>query len=135
MLDIFIKLIEKSIQLVEKRQEHKRSISIDYVEPIYTEFLDVHNNYLVSFKKYREHIKNYGNKGNKLKELIQTLYEDNLFSEHQRQSLRTFCNVASKLEGYDEINSFLLAILDYIVDQGRIPYSDLPPFSRTLQLS
>jgi len=54
MLDLIFRLIDRCIQLAEKRREQNRSIHQDFIEPILADFETVHADYITSFSEYRD---------------------------------------------------------------------------------
>jgi hypothetical protein len=57
MIDLVFSLIDRLIQLVEHHQKVQKDMFKDFVEPIFYEFEKVNNQYLDSFRKYREMIR------------------------------------------------------------------------------
>lgn len=46
MIDGIVKILEKVIQLLERREKQKRSLFFDYVEPMYLDMEKIHSHYL-----------------------------------------------------------------------------------------
>jgi len=57
MIDLVFSLIDRLIQLVEHHQKVQKDMFEDFVEPIFSEFEKVNNQYLESFRKYREMVR------------------------------------------------------------------------------
>ena len=49
MIDGVVKILEKVIQLLERREKVKRNLFLDYVEPIYLDMEKIHSHYLTEF--------------------------------------------------------------------------------------
>jgi len=117
IIDLIDKLIDRCIQLVKHKQEVSRSLLSDFVEPAYAQFEEVHNNYLETFRAYRDKLKN---KNESLPELIDKIKEDNLFSENQRSKLR----VLTQLSADPMVGQFVAGIYDYLTN----PYDFIPQY-------
>ena len=58
MLDLFLKLIDRILDLAKRREEVDRRLYAEFVAPAFADFAVVHKNYLDSFIQYREMISN-----------------------------------------------------------------------------
>ena len=87
MLDLVLKLIDRCINLAETREKGKRELFKDFVEPTFADFEAVHKNYIYSFKKYREVLRNETIPCNTAHPVFVMIAEDNLFSDDTRAKL------------------------------------------------
>ena len=77
VVELIDKLIDSIIKLYKFRKESKKKLFLNFIEPIYSDFETIHNEYLKSFRKYRHILKDTKIS---LKELIDKIREDYLSS-------------------------------------------------------
>ena len=53
LLEAVLRLIDRCIQLLNVRKENRRSLLGDYVAPIYSDFENLHKDYMECFRAYR----------------------------------------------------------------------------------
>ncbi|MGH1542601.1 MAG: hypothetical protein ACRBHB_19420 [Arenicella sp.] len=49
MIDVLVKVVDRTIQLLEKREKKKRELFEDYIKPIFVDMEKIHTNYLEGF--------------------------------------------------------------------------------------
>lgn len=84
ILELTLKLIDRLIQLGERREKINRNLFTDFVSPIFSDFEKIHEEYLASFRKYREMIKMDESR----EQLEDRIKEDMLFTASSRSKLR-----------------------------------------------
>jgi hypothetical protein len=88
MIELVLKLIEKCIELVKRREEVTAKLFDNFVNPAFHDFDLVHRNYLDSFKHYREMLMDTEPELNRAHPILSELRQDALFSEDLRAKLR-----------------------------------------------
>jgi hypothetical protein len=81
------KLADRIIDLLKHHQESKRKFFENYISPVYSLFEEVHAEYLKSFQKYRNMLKENRNYDKVVDELCDLIKEEHLFTTHQREKL------------------------------------------------
>jgi DNA-binding protein H-NS len=109
MIDLIVKLIEKCIQLVQQRQEANRKLYTDFVEPAISDFEKVHQNYLETFKQYREMLTSDSTPINSKHPVLQKLEQDINFSAH----LRTKLTALHQFKDDPVFGTFIMRIVQY----------------------
>jgi len=89
IIDLVDKLIDRCIQLIKSEQERRKDLFENSIKPIFEQFEIVHKEYLQSFKRYRDLLKN---PDEDLQQIIDVIETDNLFSEDQRAKLRALAD-------------------------------------------
>jgi hypothetical protein len=84
IIDLFDKLISRCLQLAERREKARKNLLDDFISPIYQEFEVIHNEYIQSFRKYRELIKTSKTQLRKNSPILDLIREDLLFTSGQR---------------------------------------------------
>lgn len=110
LLDLIEKLINKSIELAKEAQKRKRELFSDFVEPLFKVFEEVHSDYVETFKKARELIKNTKEPLETNRQLKEVILEDALLSRGQRQKL---IKLAASIKP-EIISDFVKAIEEYL---------------------
>jgi hypothetical protein len=93
LLDLVERLIERCIGLVKEHQETKRRLLQDVVDPLYSDFLSVHSEYLACFDEYRVLLREDTEFAMKAPKLRDRLTKDNLFTSGQRGKLLQLCSL------------------------------------------
>ncbi len=109
IIDLVDKLLDRCLELARYNQEVRINLYDNYVNPTYSQFEIVHNNYLESFKNYRELIKSSDEDTDIKSSIIDKIQEDSLFTSN----LRTKLFELSKLCREPVIGEFVNAILHY----------------------
>lgn len=113
IVELVDKLIDRSIQLIKHHQETRRNLLEDFVNPVFSEFESVHENYLECFQKYRDIIKSSDNP----RSVIHEIEKDHLFTEGQRRKLIELSDFSEEpmVGGFvDAIGSYLIGKYYYI---------------------
>lgn len=87
MIDLLLKVIDRCIDLVKRREELNRRLYTDFVEPAFADFEALHRNYLESFARYQLMIKASDVPLNYKHPIVEALADDSLFSSHLRSKL------------------------------------------------
>src|SRR5258708_20683147 len=82
--DLLIKLMEKSIDLLQERRDSRRRLFDVFVKPVDEEFESVHKEYLASLANYRDEIRKGGEW---VEQLIDLIERDRLFTYGHRTKL------------------------------------------------
>jgi hypothetical protein len=54
MVELFLKLIDRLIDLLERQKKSKRAIFTDHIEPLFTDLAQIHSDYLTSLNEIAE---------------------------------------------------------------------------------
>lgn len=87
IVDIIDKLIDRCIQLVRHKEEVHRRLFDDFVHPIHLDFEAVHQDYLETFRKYREMVKAPEPPLNGNHPVLDALAEDAVFNARLRMRI------------------------------------------------
>jgi hypothetical protein len=87
VLDLFLKLIDRLIDLVKRRQELNKASFTDFVAPAMADLEAVHKDYLDRFGRYRDLLEDKKIPLNADHPLFGTIEKDNLFSEGLRSKI------------------------------------------------
>jgi len=109
VIDLVDKLIDRLIQLVRYKQELSRNLFTNFVEPIYLQFEAIHQQYLTSFKTYRDLLKETNTS---IESVVDKIKEDKLFNEGQRQKIYAL----SRSSDDQLIDSFIFHIHEYLIN-------------------
>ncbi len=124
LVDLFDKLINRCIQLAERREKARKHLFDDFISPIYQEFEAIHNEYIQSFRRYRELIKSSKTPLRKNSPILDLVREDLLFTSGQRAKvieLLRFSNEPAVGQFISAIHSYLIntdAKISESLDQG-----------------
>lgn len=58
MLELFLKLIDRCIDLAKRRENTNKRFYTDFIAPAFSDFEAVHKNYMDTFLEYREILSN-----------------------------------------------------------------------------
>ncbi len=118
-IEITEKLVDRCIQLLTVRSANKKRLFEEHITPIFHDFEAVHAKYLETFAKLRSEIMQ-GTMD--LKELINYIEAEYLFSEGQRNKLRKIAYGQGLTLKYEPelINTFLFKIHSYLT----VPYAE-----------
>lgn len=84
IVDIIDKLIDRCIQLVRHKEEVHRRLYDDFVHPVHLDFEAVHQDYLDTFRRYREMVKAPETSLNAEHPVLDALEEDAVFNAKLR---------------------------------------------------
>ena len=91
LLELIDKLIDRTVQLVKTDKEHRKELFERFVEPVFAQFEKVHQDYLASFKQYRDLLaKPDADRAT----IIETICRDHLFTADQRNKLKALARGA-----------------------------------------
>jgi hypothetical protein len=91
LLDLIDKLIDRTIQLVKTDKEHRKELFERFVEPVFAQFEKVHQDYLASFRQYRDLL---SKPETDRTAIIETIRRDHLFTADQRTKLKALARGA-----------------------------------------
>jgi hypothetical protein len=91
LLDLIDKLIDRTIQLVKTDKEHRKELFERFVDPVFAQFEKVHQDYLASFKQYRDLL---AQPNADRPAIIETIRRDHLFTADQRTKLKALARGA-----------------------------------------
>jgi hypothetical protein len=120
IIELVDKLIDRCIQLVQSDKQRHLDLFQYFVEPVFSQFEIVHNEYLASFKRYRDVLLS---QNSDLRDVYHMILKDNLFTENQREKLRVLVRMSKE----PEVNKFVYYIHQYLTSKdfkmsGRLPY-------------
>lgn len=110
MLELVLKLIDRCIDLLKRKEESNRRLFDDFVAPAFSDFEALHNDYIERFRKYRETIMTSDEPFHSGHPIFNQIDVDNLFSASYRAKVW-------ELEGFVDhpvFGSFIQAIIRYI---------------------
>src|ERR1044071_5709867 len=87
MLELFLKLIDRFIDLAKRRQDINRSFLTDFVAPAMADLEAVHKDYLESFLRYRNKLEDQTIPLGPEHPVLASIEKDNLFSEGLRAKI------------------------------------------------
>jgi len=111
MIDLILKLIDRCILLIKRKEEVDRGLFTDFVKPIQDDFGRVHDNYMNSFKKYRDMMETIEHPVPLDSILFKTISEDSVFSYYDRAKLyllKRYSNHAVFGQYIKEIRGYLI---------------------------
>jgi len=115
LIDLIDKLISRVIDLLKEEQRLKKSLHDDFVMPLMDQFDEIHNNYIQTFIKYRETIKQGASPLNKEHPLFEEIKKDSLSSDSMRVKLRALWRVLSdRSNNSSELMGLLEPIARYL---------------------
>jgi hypothetical protein len=129
MLDLLLKLIDRFIDLAQRRREDNRRFFSDFVAPAMTDFEAVHKDYLDSFKKYGDLVTNESFLLNEDHPVFSAIRKDNLFSDGLRGKVKVA--YASRSNWYP-IAGLLGAMEAYLTGLVQEPAIDIMISDRSL---
>ncbi|MBD2564554.1 MULTISPECIES: hypothetical protein [Nostoc] len=109
MIAEIIALVDFIFNRSDKFKENKQNYLDNFIEPVFSQFKIVHNNYLETFNNYRFEIES--SRILDIKTIINKIKKDSLFSQNLRDEL--LAPIENKLD-----NDFIRAIYDYL----QLPY-------------
>jgi hypothetical protein len=127
MLELFLKLIDRFIDLGKRRQEINRSFFTDFVAPAMADFEAVHKDYLESFLRYRSMLEDQTIPLGPEHPVLTSIKKDNLFSEGLR----------AKILGLDPFlddpvfGDFMLKVKLYLTEATTPPVLIIPNMQST----
>jgi hypothetical protein len=95
MLELFLKLIDRFIDLAKRREEVNRRFYTDFIAPAFSNFEAVHKNYIDTFLEYREMLLDGKSKLDSNHPVIELIVRDSLFSDNLRSKLTELIRVES----------------------------------------
>jgi hypothetical protein len=115
MLELFLKLIDRFIDLAKRREEVNRKFYIEFIAPAFADFEAVHKNYMDTFLHYREMILDNCLTLNEKHPVIDLISRDSLFSDNLRAKVSDLFRLDSDKSIFDSsIQVFLLALRCYM---------------------
>lgn len=120
IIDIIDKLLDRCIQFVEYKETEKRRVFNEFIEPIFSQFESVHEQYLKDFLKYKKTIESEDKFSKLVKPLCDNLREDNLFTAVQRIKLKQL----SKIKNEKNVGNFVSDISSYLGNIWISAYGD-----------
>jgi hypothetical protein len=111
IIDLVDKLISRLIELIKERKSLRKERFDDIVIPIFTEFEQVHQDYITTFRMYREML----NKSeNTLGYVISQIQMERLFGEQKRSKLRAIVFTTANSRCDELLREFCNAIYRYL---------------------
>lgn len=114
MIDLILKLIDRCISLIKRKEEFDRGLFTDFVKPIQEDLDRVHSNYMDSFKKYRDMMESIEHPVPSDSILFKTISEDSVFSYFDRAKL----HLLKRYLNHSVFGQYIKEIRDYLVLSG-----------------
>jgi hypothetical protein len=133
MLDLFLKLVDRFIELRKVQRENDRAFYTDHVAPAFAAFEEIHNDYLTTLANYLDIIRSSKQKFDEHHPVLDQICKDSLATVHLRSKLID-ANVANH---GTVLYPFILATSRYFVRVCESPFLDSPEFqkdSSTIQM-
>jgi len=135
MLDLFLKLLEKLLDLAKESQRVKRLLHDDFILPVMQQFEHVHQEYISSFQVYRELATSQSPAFKTDNPVFSKLESDMIFTHASREKLVAMSEGLMPFRNKygwsdeDKIGRFIWSMLEYIQsisDSARDRYSNAP---------
>jgi hypothetical protein len=110
MLDLFLRLIDRCIELAKRKEEKNKRFYAEFIAPAFADFEAVHKNYMESFMKYREMLLDEQFTLNSQHPVVNLVMSDSLFSDNIRSKVSDL----SRMELHRSVYLFLFAIFEYM---------------------
>jgi hypothetical protein len=107
MIKDIISLIQLIMNLEEKDSTKQRSLMVDFVDPVFSLFKKVNDDYMVTFRKYKDEVEL--NNPLELSLIVKLIQEDSLFSQNTRDELSNSLAVQNTL-----LSEFIFEIAKYL---------------------
>jgi len=114
--DLIGKLASIVGEMIIYNRESKRKLFYDFIDPAFSFFEEIHEEYLISFKKYRKLILSSKCPLTEDSPIFGIIEEDSLFSKNTRSRINGMTNV---LSDDDNLNNFIYSINFYLLLVGR----------------
>jgi hypothetical protein len=123
MIDLFINLGEKLLELAREKQKMKRSLLDDFIAPLMKQFEDVHDQYILSYKKYRELIYEQQPEFDQNNAVFKQLDADIIFNQSSRDKLFFMTdNLRDKIDlswpPENSVDEFIMRFIQYLSEIG-----------------
>ena len=86
LIDLVDKLVSRVIELLRERKSIRREAFAERVAPIFLDFERIHQDYLSTFRSYRERL---DKTDCAMRDIVGEIHEENLFGDHRRSKLRS----------------------------------------------
>jgi hypothetical protein len=107
--------LKQVIDFLKMESQINKEFFEKYIEPIYNNFLQLHSDYMDSFKRYREKTINSKKITVKFVEmLVDQIRSDSMLTAEKRNKLLLLKRESTKSRRYKKISGFLVAIIAYI---------------------
>ena len=135
MLDLFLKLVEKLVDLAKESQRIRRALHDDFVSPVMQQYEIVHKEYISSFQVYRQLSTSNAPDFKNDNPVFSKLESDMIFSHASMKKLMAMSKGLSPFQekynwfNEDKIRRFIWSMLEYvqsISDSARDRYSNAP---------
>ena len=126
MLNLFLELIDRAINLTERKNKRTIASIVKLVDPIFKELRNIHQNYLDVFGNALDKMENCNSNVNeKINEIIKELKKDRLQLLSIRDEIQTLAKQLKESKFNDEIIDFFNAVHSYFptkdLDFGKPP--------------
>jgi hypothetical protein len=107
MLKDIIALIQLIMNFEEKGSAKQRNLMVDFVDPVFSLFKKVNDDYVVTFRKYKDEVES--SNPLQLSSIVRLIQEDSVFSQNTRDELSNSLPVQNTLlsEFISEISRYL----------------------------
>lgn len=89
MINSFLNIIDRLIQLFTIRKTNKRKLFIDHIEPLYSEMSEIHKDYLNACRELKSYVSNKSNTDYSLNDIKETLTKYKTTLEPERVKVFT----------------------------------------------
>ena len=116
IIDLIDKLIDRCIQLLKHSHEVQKNLFDDFATPVYKDFESVHDEYIKSFRGYRDIIKAEDDFSTVCDSLCEKIEEDILFNAGPRAKLIEL----SKVMEDPVFGAFIHRIFRYVLNTAEV---------------
>ncbi|HEY8563278.1 MAG TPA: hypothetical protein VIL74_23070 [Pyrinomonadaceae bacterium] len=109
-LSSFLKIVDRFIDLLKRREEVDKKLYTDFVAPAFADFETVHKNYIDSFLEYRKKLSDRSIPVNQDHPVFEDITRDILFT----WNIRVKTESLDHLRDDDLVGKFAASILDYM---------------------
>ena len=127
MLDLFLKLMDKLVDVAKERQRVQRALHDDFLEPAMAQFDNVHQSYIESYQDYLHQVASEAPDFSKNNPVFRQLKKDMLFTHASRQKLRSKADSLYSLPATqnDALNSLVWDVAQYALWAGSGARADM----------
>jgi hypothetical protein len=118
IVDIVDKLIDRCLQLIQRREDQNKQLLEEFAVPAYDDFEELHKDYIESFKSYRKSFHEDNHPLTLDNPIFEQIREDSLFSAE----LRSKVIALQDFQKDPIVGGFIQAIAIYVLGQER--YAD-----------
>lgn len=116
MISVALSVLDRCIDLANRRESVNRSMYFDFIEPLSSDVQTVHENYLDKFSEYRQYLERKEHLRSSETKIVQDMLRDSMYSQHLRENIissKSAVEENSKSK-FTEMIEYLESINDYL---------------------